>query len=233
MNNTGTFTDTTVIIPTINEEGNIGILLNDLKRKYPGIKLIVVDDGSTDNTKLVVEGINGCMFVDRSNESIHGLTISVMDGILLADTEYCIVMDADGQHPTYPIGAMIKSLQAGVDIVVGARNNTSGLSIPRRLISYGAIRLGIISLYLRGATVCNDVISGFFGVRCDLAKHQIHARSNTFVFEGYKVLFDLLKGMDHKTTKIEEIMYSMSTRKTGSSKMKVVHIYYNMRSLMG
>ncbi len=48
------FADTTIIIPTLNESATIGKLLNYLANKYPNVKVIVCDDGSSDGTAGIV-----------------------------------------------------------------------------------------------------------------------------------------------------------------------------------
>jgi len=224
------YADTTIIIPTLNEAGYIKILLERLKSKYADIKIIVADDGSTDTTKEQVESISGCTFLDRTHEHTHGLTISVMDGLKLADTKYCVIMDADGQHPASTVGEIIKCLRAGADVVVGTREN-SNMGIIRTLISWGAVYLGQMSLSLRWAPTCNDVVSGFFGIRRDIAVHQIILNYNKFTLEGYKILFDLLKVLPNTIT-VDEVYYKFGTRNQGHSKMRFKHIGLYFQSLM-
>jgi len=224
------YSDTTIIIPTLNEAGNIGYLISKLTFKYPNIKVIVVDDGSTDRTKEISQSMHSCTFLDRSSERIHGLTISVIDGLKLADTKYCVIMDADGQHPASTVGEIIKCLRAGANVVVGTREN-SNMGIIRTLISWGAVYLGQMSLSLRWAQTCNDVVSGFFGIHRDIAVHQIILNYDKFTLEGYKVLFDLLKVLPN-TVRVDEVYYKFGTRNQGHSKMRFKHIRLYFQSLM-
>ena len=74
-----------MIIPTYNEEGTIVTLMELLIKLYPGISIIIADDGSSDDTQKKVKGFmnqeNHVFLLDRSNEKIKGLTASVLDGI--------------------------------------------------------------------------------------------------------------------------------------------------------
>lgn len=209
--------DTTVIIPTLNEAGNIEEVLNNIKSGYPRIRIIVVDDGSTDGTRDIVLNTQDCWLIDRSDKYIHGLTISAIAGIFCVDRDYLIVMDGDGQHPTSPISKVITQLRAGSDIVVCTRNKNGGLNMFRRCVSFGANFLGKLSLYLQSSPVPNDVVSGYFGIRTNLAKQYTKDYSK-FKLRGYKILFDILKQM-HKSTILSEVYYDFGIRETGSSKM--------------
>lgn len=225
------YQDTTVIIPTLNEADNIGYLIAKITYKHPDIKVIVVDDGSTDKTKEIAGSMHSCTVLDRTNEKIHGLTISVLDGIKTADTKYCVIMDADGQHPVNTVGNLIKCLRNGADIAVGTRGDNNNMGFTRKLISWGAVYLGQLSLSLRWAPMCQDVVSGFFGIRKDIAVHQIIFNYDRFTLEGYKVLFDLLKVLPNTIT-VDEVYYNFGTRKHGNSKMGFKQIKLYFTSLM-
>lgn len=93
------FADTTIIIPTLNESAAIGKLLGFLLNKYPESRIIVCDDGSRDGTPEIVRSFKGVQFLDRSDKEIHGLTVSVLDGISITTTKYFVVIDGDCQHP--------------------------------------------------------------------------------------------------------------------------------------
>jgi glycosyltransferase involved in cell wall biosynthesis len=91
------YSDTTVVIPTLNEEKNIYELLSSLFDNYHGISIIVADDGSSDNTKRLVRATKSIL-LDRANKNIHGLTASVIEAVKQINTKYTIVMDGDMQQ---------------------------------------------------------------------------------------------------------------------------------------
>ncbi len=228
------YSDTTVVIPTLNEEKNIKSLI-PLLLKYKKIQIIVVDDGSSDATLQVLKKFASknrqVDFIDRKNERIHGLTISVLDGLQKTKTKYAIVMDGDLQHPPEKVKLMIKELREGADIVVGVRISVEEKwPLHRRIMSIAASGIGYFRLLIKGL-LTNDILSGFFGIRADLAKKTISKNTSKFEPKGYKVLFDLLKLMNNKV-KIAEVPYSFGSRTGGSSKIRLRHILLYARSVL-
>ena len=159
----------TIIIPTLNVGDSIGRLLNKLYSLYPGVGIIVSDDGSKDNTQDIVRKFKSACLLDRSKRKIKGLTISVIDAVKIVNTPYIVVMDADLQHPPEKVGEIANKLQK-YSIVVGERENVmGGWSIFRKLISKTAIFLG--RMRLMGRVNCKDIVSGFFGVKKELFQY--------------------------------------------------------------
>lgn len=213
----------TVIIPTYNEGENIATLLGLLTGFYPEISIIVADDGSTDDTKKEVEqfnakGATNCVFLDRSNEAVKGLTASVLDAITHTKTEYFIVMDADLQHPPEYIRLIIEKLLQEFDIVIAIRDDiVRKWTLSRIITQKGAAFLGKTRLILKGIII-KDPMSGFFGGRTLFVRNLINEKEKRFVKQGYKVLFDILKILPEDAS-IGGIRFEFSRRKKGHSKM--------------
>lgn len=96
------FDDLTVVLPTLNEAGNITKLILTLNAALPHIRIIVVDDDSSDGTadlvkKLMLEHDN--LFLIENKEKNPCLTKSIMKGVNSSETEYIAWMDADLSHP--------------------------------------------------------------------------------------------------------------------------------------
>ncbi len=228
-----TYADTTVIVPTLNEEANIGPLLGILLNLYPGIHVTVVDDGSKDRTRDIVLECgtrhSNVVLLDRSRESLHGLTISVIDAALGVETPYFVVIDGDLQHPPEKIRELHDRLLDGAAVVVGRRDEVIGAwPLHRRAISWIGVRLGRLRLRFDGA-VTTDTMSGFFGTRTDLFR-ACGSHRERFEPRGYKVLFDFLKLLP-PTTRLEEVPYSFGLRGGGSSKINATHLLLFARSL--
>ena len=107
------YKDLTVIVPTLNEGKNIGKLIKLVNSKYKGIKIIVSDDGSKDNTKQICEKYKNVTFLDRSKNKVKGLTASVVDGINKTKTKYFVCMDGDLQHPPEKLGEFYEKFKLG------------------------------------------------------------------------------------------------------------------------
>src|SRR4051812_2339940 len=96
-----TFADLTVILPTLNEVGNLDSLIEGLGQAMPGCQVIVVDDNSSDGTPDLVRRIAAANPNVRliAREVKPCLTDSIQIGIRAASTDYIAWMDADHSHP--------------------------------------------------------------------------------------------------------------------------------------
>ena len=217
------YKDFTVILPTLNEEETIGVLIRRLIREYSGISVVVVDDGSKDGTGRIVNGIskgNGRVrFFDRAKAHLkRGLTASAVDGILESRTRFAIVMDADLQHPTDVIKFMAPKLIKGNELVVAIRADVKGWEFYRKVISKILIDVGYAILVITGRSRCDDIFSGFFGVNRGFFTKTYNANRGRFVLGGYKILYDFLKCTRNGDMLIDQMPYSFGLRKHGTSK---------------
>ncbi len=218
------YSDITIILPTLNEQRNISSILEDIILRYRDCHIIIADDGSQDGTKDAVKSI-GCenlVFLDRSREPIHGLTASVLNAIELVGTKYVIVMDADGQHPCSKIEEIVNILRLGDGFVIASRIEVEKKwPFLRKTISYLGTSLGKTSLLLRGKNYLSyDILGGYFGCDLEVLNNQISNifEEKNFRLKGYKILFDILKAAPAEM-KIEEIYYKFKTRCAEVSKI--------------
>ena len=116
----------TIILPTLNEAVNIGLMIETLNKLYPSSNIMVVDDSSTDGTADDARKYSdyaGRIKVIVRDPSDRGLTASVMDGIRRTKTKYFIVLDADFQHPPEDIQKMMDQLIAGKQLAIGVKRD--------------------------------------------------------------------------------------------------------------
>jgi len=114
--------DTVVFIPAWNEEANLPAVLDELERELPGVDVIVIDDGSTDETAAVARD-RGAVVV--SFEENRGLRSAIAAGYREAGARgyaYCGRVDADGQHPVVELRRLLDAVRSGAcDVAVGSR----------------------------------------------------------------------------------------------------------------
>jgi dolichol-phosphate mannosyltransferase len=185
-----------VVVPTRNEAGNVGPLLERVFGVLQGVDVEVcfVDD-SDDETPALLERVMAerqgrvrCMFRSGA-ERAGGLSTAVVAGLRMAAGRYVCVMDADLQHPPETIRDMLAEAQRGADLVVGSRyvagGSTGGLDgAGRRLVSRGATR--VARLLFSEARQTADPLSGFFLCRRALLD------GIEFRPVGFKILLELL-----------------------------------------
>ncbi|RLG18156.1 hypothetical protein DRN67_04475 [Candidatus Micrarchaeota archaeon] len=215
------FDDLTIVIPTLNEEANIGQLIEKLLSLYVKATILVVDDASEDRTAEFVDAISkkqkNVKLISRKGKQ-RGLSASIIDGLKSARTEFVVVMDGDGQHPAGTVFDLVHMLRKGCIIAVACRSSVPDWAFHRRIMSLGADLLGRLRLLTGNSPACSDLLSGFFGVERDFALEIYEKNEKRFVGEGYKFLFDLLK-CSPKSTKVCEIDYIFASRKRGASKI--------------
>ena len=115
--------DLTVLIPTLNEEKNIKILCERIIGILPNTKILVVDDGSKDNTQTLVKELGAInpniKLIDRGDEPMKGLSISIEEGIKQCETTSFMVIDGDLQHPPEALKDALVCFQDSADLRVG------------------------------------------------------------------------------------------------------------------
>jgi glycosyltransferase involved in cell wall biosynthesis len=156
-----------VIVPAHNEAASLPSVLAELRSALPDADLLVVDDGSEDETPslLSMAGVASLRFPHRV-----GLGTAVRAGLVHGFSRgYGVVvrMDGDGQHDARDIPPILEPLARGADVVVGtrfhARRERQDETTPRRLVQRA------LSTVLSRVTGCpvTDATSGFcaFGPR--------------------------------------------------------------------
>ena len=118
---------TLIVIPAYNEEKNTGAVLAGIQEKVPGIPILVINDGSSDNTEEVVLEHNAKVISLPYNS---GYGVALQTGFLYAvKNNYSIVvqMDSDGQHDPGNIKDLIEEVQKeNCDVVIGSRFLSKG-----------------------------------------------------------------------------------------------------------
>lgn len=147
-----------VVIPAKNEATSLSLMLPGLIRKYPDFEIVVVNDGSTDNTDQICNEL-GVICVTHPYNKGNGAAIKT--GARIATGDVIVFMDADGQHQFDDIERLLEKLDEGYDMVVGARDANTQASIHRRLANNIYNKLASL---MTGFDI-KDLTSGFRAVR--------------------------------------------------------------------
>lgn len=115
-----------VIVPVYNEERAIGEVVSQIKEVVStlkkGYEIIVVDDGSTDNSLKILQEIKGIRIIRHPYNKGYGATIKT--GIKVAQYEWVLIIDGDGTYPVKDIPRLLQYTDR-YDMVVGARTGKS------------------------------------------------------------------------------------------------------------
>ena len=155
-----------VIIPAYNEEKRIKATLLDidkyLKKQTYSYEIIVVSDGSTDNTVSLVKGLKPQVLNLRiiDNKKNHGKGYVVRQGMLEAGGDYRLFMDADNSTTIHHLDKFWPYIKQSYDIVIGSIE-IKGAEIKEEAAWYRRI-LGKYSKYINYSRKGNDItLSGF------------------------------------------------------------------------
>ena len=164
-----------VVLPAKSESAAIGHTVTAIRRLYPRAEVIVINDGSTDDTAQLAEAA-GARVVTHPYSQGNGAAIKT--GARAAQGDVIVFMDADGQHDPADIARLLARLQAGYDMVVGARQKGSQASVGRGLANRF---YNWLASYMTGHRV-EDLTSGFRAVRADKFREFLYLLPNGFSY---------------------------------------------------
>ena len=164
-----------IILPAKNEAAGLALVLPRLKTLYPGAQIIVVDDGSKDETAQICEE----MQVHRAAHPYsQGNGAAIKTGLRAATGDILVCMDADGQHRPEEICLLLERLAQGYDMVVGARRSSGQASAHRGLANAFYNR---VASWMVGHRVA-DLTSGFRAMRRNRVLEFISLLPNGFSY---------------------------------------------------
>ncbi|MBP7967806.1 glycosyltransferase family 2 protein [Candidatus Woesebacteria bacterium] len=204
-----------VILPAYNEETTIEKVIQDISdmatQTSHRIDIVVINDGSTDNTLNVVKKLN-CEYIHL--EKNKGKNIAISHGLkyaLLKGYQYVIQMDADGQHPPSHIPYLLKYLSFhNIDVLIASRfmkNDTYRSTLLRKMGNYYLNRL-LTTLFSQSVTDCTS------GYR--LLSHKAAILSERYYRDNHNEVTILCKYWKHRL-RIKEVPISMQSRQGGKS----------------
>ena len=202
-------TQVSIIIPAYNEAHTIGDLVTEISNLYPDFEIIVVNDGSTDDTAAVAEAAGAIVYNHPYN---IGNGAAVKSGIRIATGDVFVFMDGDGQHDPKDIAKLLHYFP-DFDMVVGARTNGNQASWGRALANRA---YNWFASYVANFRV-QDLTSGFRVVRSDVARNFLYLLPNTYSYPTTITLGVLRNGMSLKYVPIRT-----KNRQKGKSDIKIL-----------
>jgi glycosyltransferase involved in cell wall biosynthesis len=183
---------TSVVIPAFNEAASIGAVVRDLATAAAWREILVVDDGSSDDTGTQAAAAGARVLRHPYNK---GNGAAVKTGIRQATGAFILIADGDGQHRPADATRLVSHLDA-YDLVVGARSRQTHASLSRRI---GNAMLNAIASFLTEQRV-PDLTSGFRAARREHLLEFLHLLPNgfstpttttlAFIKAGYSVRFE-------------------------------------------
>ena len=181
-----------VVIPAYHEADVIADVVSALGASGPWREIIVVDDGSTDETSARAQRAGAIVVRHPYNK---GNGAAVKSGIRRATGEFVLIIDGDGQHRPDDARRIVSRL-GEYDLVIGARSTETQATKARR---FGNTALNRLASYLTGRDI-PDLTSGLRAARREHLREFLHLLPNgfstpttttlAFIKAGYNVAFE-------------------------------------------
>jgi glycosyltransferase involved in cell wall biosynthesis len=197
-----------IIIPAFNEAETIGNVVANIMELYPDFEIIVINDGSTDETAEVAKNAGALVYSHPYN---IGNGAAIKSGIRFASGKILVFMDGDGQHDPRDIEKMLEYFP-DFDMVVGARPKGYQASWGRALANkvYNWLASYVAKFTIR------DLTSGFRAVKSDIARNLLYLLPNTYSYPATLTLGVLRSGRS-----MRYISINAQSRQKGKSKIKI------------
>ena len=164
-----------IILPAKNEARALVSLLPALRAAHADAEIIVVDDGSTDDTRAIcAANVVKCL----SSPYSMGNGAAIKRGARAATGDILVFMDGDGQHAPADVARLLIELGRGYDMVVGARDWSSQAGVGRGLAN---TLYNWIASRMTGHQVA-DLTSGFRAVRAEKFREFLYLLPNGFSY---------------------------------------------------
>jgi glycosyltransferase involved in cell wall biosynthesis len=201
-----------VVTTVLNEEKNIGAMLNEIVSKFD---VFLVDDGSIDRTAAIA-GIAGAQVIKLPvNIGQGAATIAGYKVIIENDYDFIVKLDGDGQHNPSEIPKFVEAIErTGCDVVVGSRrlgsNYASAPFLRKRLLPSFTWMINVLTGYKMTDSMC-----GFRCFRVSSLKRVIDVLDN--MIEPQYMAIEMFMRFSRAGLTIAEVPIVMRERSTGSS----------------
>ena len=199
-------TEVSIIIPAYNEAQTIGDLVSKIVELYPEFEVLVVNDGSTDDTADIAKDAGAHV---HSHPYNIGNGAAVKSGIRHASGDILVFMDGDNQHNPEDIEKLLRYMP-DYDMVIGSRSKGDQASLGR---TFGNTAYNWLASYVAKFPIF-DLTSGFRVIKADIARNFLYLLPNTYSYPSTLTLCVLRSGRSMKYMPI-----NVQKRTTGKSKI--------------
>ena len=202
-----------IIVPVFNEETNIRDVIDGLLKEAPALAIVVVNDGSHDNTKEILASLN----VNTINLPFNlGYGAALQTGFKYAlanDFDFVVIFDGDGQHDPGEISKLLIEKNAkSADIVIGSRFMGRGTYNPGLARTLGMGLFKRLTMLSTGEKI-TDITSGFQAI--DKRAFAYYTGDHNFPLDFPDA--DVIINMKLLGFKIVEVPVKMHSREDGAS----------------
>ena len=215
-----------IIIPVHNEANTIGPLVQNVRKEF--LDVLVIDDGSSDNSRLIAEG-NGATVLYHPEKKGKGFSLKEGFGYALKENyDAVITIDGDGQHDPQDLQKFLTLAQTyPISIIQGNRMQNHG-GMPQLLYWTNRFMSLVISWGCGGHIA--DTQCGFRYISCVILK-EIHLQSNDFEIETEILMKACKKGFRVYSVPIKTI-YRDEKSKISPFKDTVKFFGYFLREVL-
>ena len=165
------------IVPAFNAGATLARVVADVRRALPATQVVVIDDGSEDDTGAIADGVADRVIRFPRNRGKGAALRAGFEHALDSGADAVLTIDADGQHDTDFAPRLIEAL-ADADIVIGARARAGAMPIQRRLSN----ALSTIAVNVLAGCDVADSQSGYRAMRRAVLE-RVHAEGDRYEFE--------------------------------------------------
>lgn len=234
-----------VLLPVYNEEKNIKKVLDEvvcvLEKSQRDFKIVVVDDGSIDNTNKILAEYQSNLWLEiihfKKNKGIgcvFRFGIKRVCEIAKAD-DLLISLDCDQTHPVETFERLIDALDSGCDVAIASRyhpeSKSNGLPFFRMILSDG---VNLILRFLFPAQEIKDYSTFYRAYRIKILKQLISAYGDKFIdIHGFAAMAQILIRLARFKPKINEVPVNLRyDLRAGKSKMKIFKTVFEYLALV-
>ncbi len=221
----------TVMLPAYNEEKDLPLLLDRIQQalsEWANYRVLVVDDGSKDQTAQIVRGASTKMpVVLIQHPQNMGLGAAMRTGLKAAslDSDIVVTLDADNSQDPELIRRMVEQLATGYDVVIASRFQPGAqeVGVPPFRVFLSHVSSAGIRTIVRYPGV-RDYTCGFRVYRGETLRHLIQVFGDNFIREnGFSCMFELLLNLRSLRARVTEVPLVLRyDLKEGASKMRIL-----------